>query len=225
MNQAAYERMKDFINKGEVEQPSDFYGLLLHCYGLEDNEKTQNIFVKAMDFHNEKDGYEESLKMFNRLYPFLLSSEERQEKLKDIVGRNGTMEWNELKKEIKSIPQEEIARIEAVADGNSEKIKELGNKSPMELEAWEIDALQQIVLEQLETIKRYEKVLKGISLNEDNCSNHLWASEALKENEHNLNESERKSVSKILAHIEKNFDAPEVEEYLWNLLDNGTEFE
>ncbi len=63
-NKTPYEKMKEFINKGEVEQPLDFYGLLLHCYDLEDNEETQDIFVKAMEFYNENDGYKDFGKDF-----------------------------------------------------------------------------------------------------------------------------------------------------------------
>jgi hypothetical protein len=38
-----------------------------------------------------------------------------------------------------------------------EKLKELNKKSPLQLEAWEIDSLMQISLEQAEKIERYEK--------------------------------------------------------------------
>ena len=41
-----------------------------------------------------------------------------------------------------------------------------------------------------------------------------------------LNDIERKIVAKILAHVEKNCtEVEEVEEYLWKLLDKGTEME
>jgi hypothetical protein len=79
-----------------------------------------------------------------------------------------------------------------------------------------------LIKEQAEKIERYEKILLGISLNEDNASNHLWAKEALN---HQVSELDKKTVSKILAYVEKNHDAPEIEEYLWKMLDKGTEFE
>lgn len=41
-----------------------------------------------------------------------------------------------------------------------------------------------------------------------------------------LNDIEREIVGQILAYVEKNcVEVEEVEEYLWRLLDKGTEFE
>lgn len=40
-----------------------------------------------------------------------------------------------------------------------------------------------------------------------------------------IEQKDKKTVAKILAYVEKNHDAPEIEEYLWKLLDKGTEFE
>jgi hypothetical protein len=37
--------------------------------------------------------------------------------------------------------------------------------------------------------------------------------------------TEKNTVAKILAYVEKNHDEPEIEEYLWKMLDKGTEFE
>lgn len=36
---------------------------------------------------------------------------------------------------------------------------------------------------------------------------------------------EKKTIAKILAYVEKNYDVPEIEEYLWKILDEGTEME
>ena len=40
-----------------------------------------------------------------------------------------------------------------------------------------------------------------------------------------IEQKEKKTVAKILAFVEKNHDAPEIEEYLWKMHDKGTEFE
>ena len=40
-----------------------------------------------------------------------------------------------------------------------------------------------------------------------------------------LESKEKKTIATILAYVEKNHDAPEIEEYLWKMLDKGTEFE
>ena len=47
----------------------------------------------------------------------------------------------------------------------------------------------------------------------------------LQEAKKEIEQKEKKTISKVLAYVEKNHDAPEIEEYLWKMLDKGTEFE
>jgi hypothetical protein len=42
------------------------------------------------------------------------------------------------------------------------KLKKLADKSPLELEAWEIDSLQQIAIEQIEEIERLKRQIKTL---------------------------------------------------------------
>ena len=47
----------------------------------------------------------------------------------------------------------------------------------------------------------------------------------LQEAKKEIEQKEKKTISKVLAYVEKNHDAPEIEEYLWKLLDKDSEFE
>jgi predicted transcriptional regulator len=49
--------------------------------------------------------------------------------------------------------------------------------------------------------------------------------EKVKRLEKEIERKEKNTIATILAYVEKNYDAPEIEEYLWKRLDKGTEFE
>jgi len=70
-----------------------------------------------------------------------------------------------------------------------------------------------------------KKVLKNETKNLDDNEMLSFNVSFVKDIIEEIERKEKNTIATILAYVEKNHDAPEIEEYLWKMLDKGTEFE
>jgi len=67
----SFNKMKELILNGEIEQNFDFYGYALTYFDLEDTDKTANALVIALNHGEENGGFMDALKLFHKLVSVL----------------------------------------------------------------------------------------------------------------------------------------------------------